>query len=115
MKSLSQRQQEAAEILGDDMKHPRLGAVLALVEELGEMVQEVMEAEIYRQGTPENFRAKLGEEAADTLFSLFEVCTAFGINLEEAYDQKLAKIQAKIPIWREKFTEGLQQSRAKLD
>jgi NTP pyrophosphatase (non-canonical NTP hydrolase) len=100
--------------LGDDLKHPRLGAVLGLVEELGELVKEVMEAEIYSQDSPE-LRAKMGDEVADVLFSLFEVCTAYGLNLEDVYERKLQKIIAKSPEWREKYSEGLRQVRARLD
>ncbi len=114
MKSLAKYQQEAAELLDDDLRHPRIGAVLGLVEELGELVKEVMEAEIYGQDSPE-LHARMGEEAADILFSLFEVCTAYGLSLEEVYADKQAKIRAKIPAWREQYGPGLRQVRAKLD
>ncbi len=113
-KSLTELQDEAAALLDDALRHPRLGAVLSLVEELGELVKEVMEAEIYGQDSPE-LRARMGDEAADILFSLFEVCTAYGLNLEEVYAVKQAKIRAKIPQWREQYGPGLQRVRAKLD
>jgi MazG nucleotide pyrophosphohydrolase domain len=68
-KTLDVLQQEAADILGDDLKHPRIGATLALVEELGELVKEIVEIEIYRQS---DAREKLQDEVGDVLFSLFE-------------------------------------------
>src|SRR3954452_20767741 len=111
-KTLRERQAEAAEMLGDSLNHPRLGATLGLVEELGELVKEVMELEIYRQ---EEARQRLGDEMGDVLFSLFEVCTAYGLSLEEVYERKVAKIRAKSDEWREKYSQGLREVRAKLD
>jgi NTP pyrophosphatase (non-canonical NTP hydrolase) len=111
-KTLSERQAEAALILGDKLNHPRLGATLGLVEELGELVKEVMELEIYRQAEA---RPKMEDEVADILFSLLEVCNAYGINLETAYDRKLEKIRRKLPEWEEKYSAGLQAMKAKLD
>ena len=111
-KTLSERQSEAAELLGDSLNHPRLGATLGLVEELGELVKEVMELEIYRQTEA---RPKMEDEVADILFSLLEVCTAYGIDLETAYDRKLAKIRRKLPEWEEKYSAGLKEMKAKLD
>ncbi|HEX2910440.1 MAG TPA: MazG-like family protein [Chloroflexia bacterium] len=74
--SLAQRQREAAELLGDELKHPRVGATLGLVEELGELVKEIMDLEIYGRSEA---REKLRDEVADVLFSLLEVCNAYGI------------------------------------
>lgn len=111
-KTLNQHQLEAAELLGDDLKHPRLGATLGLVEELGELVKEVMELEIYQQAEA---RQHLGDEMADVLFSLFEVCTAYNLSLEEVYERKVAKIRAKRDEWRDKYSQGLREVRAKLD
>lgn len=111
-KTLSQLQTEAAELLGEELKHPRVGATLGLVEELGELVKEIMEIEIYRsQSSTEELR----DEVGDVLFSLLEVCTAYGISLEEAYNHKVEKIRAKRADWIEKFGPNLQEIRAKLD
>ncbi|MDB5079605.1 MAG: nucleotide pyrophosphohydrolase [Chloroflexi bacterium] len=111
-KTLSERQAEAAAMLGDKLNHPRLGATLALVEEMGELVKEVMELEIYQQAQA---RPKMEDEVADILFSLLEVCNAYGISLETAYDRKLEKIRHKLPDWEEKYSAGLKQMKAKLD
>ncbi|NWJ46549.1 MAG: hypothetical protein HXX08_11775 [Chloroflexi bacterium] len=114
MKTIAERQREAAQMLGDDLKHPRVGAVLGLVEELGELVKEVMECEIYGVDNPE-LRHKMGDEVADVLFSLFEVCSAYNLELEEVYDRKLDKIRGKLPEWQLKYAEGLRRVRARLD
>ena len=111
-KTLTEHQQAAAEWLGDELRHPRLGATLGLVEELGELVKEVMELEIYGQSAA---RDRLGDEMADILFSLFEVCTAYNISLEEAYERKQAKIRTKRDDWIARYSQGLRQLRAKLD
>lgn len=111
-KTLRERQAEAAEMLGENLNHPRLGATLGLVEELGELVKEVMELEIYQQA---GARPKMEDEVADILFSLLEVCTAYGIDLETAYDRKLNKIRLKLPEWEEKYSACLKQMKAKLD
>ncbi len=111
-KTLAQHQQEAALFLGDELKHPRLGATLGLVEELGELVKEVMELEIYQQAAA---RDKLGDELGDILFSLFEVCTAYNIDLEQAYERKLAKIKPKRADWLARYSPSLRQLRARLD
>jgi NTP pyrophosphatase (non-canonical NTP hydrolase) len=111
-KTLSALQKEAADILGDDLKHPRVGATLALVEELGELVKEIVEIEIYRQP---DAREKLQDEVGDVLFSLFEVCTAYDISLQDAYDRKVAKILTKVDSWREQYSANLRELRAKLD
>ncbi len=111
-KTLRQHQTEAAELLGEDLRHPRLGATLALVEELGELVKEILELEIYRDETA---RAKLGDEMGDILFSLFELSTHYNLSLEEVYERKLSKLRAKAPEWRIKYGDTLREMRAKLD
>ncbi len=111
-KTLRQRQDEAAGMLGDSLNHPRLCATLGLVEEMGELVKEVMEFEIYRQSEA---RPKMEDEVADILFSLLEVCSAYGIDLETAYDRKLAKIRSKLPQWQEKYSANLKEMKKKLD
>jgi NTP pyrophosphatase (non-canonical NTP hydrolase) len=119
MKNLSELQAEASQLLGDELKHPRVGATLGLVEELGELVQEIMSIEIYGSGPGgakwETQRTAVEDEVGDILFSLFEVCTAYGIELEEAYAAKLAKINAKRGEWLDTVAASLQERRRKLD
>lgn len=119
MKSLAQLQAEAQALLGEELKHPRLGATLGLVEELGELVKEVMEVEIYGHGPNnpkwEQQRAAFEAEVGDILFSLFEVCTAYDIDLETAYNAKFAKIASKHDLWIEQLGTNLQERRKQLD
>ncbi len=110
--SLAEHQAQAAAFLGDDLSHPRIGATLSLVEELGELVKEIMELEIYGKQAA---RAELEGEVADVLFSLFEVCTAYGISLEEAYTRKVQVYHSKADKWRAESSEVLRRMKAKLD
>jgi NTP pyrophosphatase (non-canonical NTP hydrolase) len=117
-KSLKERQDEARDLLGEELKHPRLGAVLGLSEELGELVKEIMELEIYNKPEfplDEETRQKISAEVGDVLFSLFEVCTAYGIDLETAYDYKLDKIRSKRDKWLVDLGDKLIQRRKELD
>ncbi len=119
MKSLTELQTEAKNLLGDELKHPRLGATLGLVEELGELVKEVMGVEIYGSGPDNpnwhNQKTAFEAEVGDILFSLFEVCNAYDIDLESAYATKFAKIAAKHPDWLQKYAPGLIARRQQLD
>jgi len=119
MKSLNELQTEARNLLGDELKHPRLGATLGLVEELGELVKEVMSVEIYGSG-PDNpnwptQKAAFEAEVGDILFSLFEVCNAYDIDLESSYAAKFAKIAAKHADWLQKYAPSLTDRRQQLD
>jgi len=117
-KTLRDYQHEAETLLGDKLRHPRLGAVLALTEELGELVKEIMEIEIYNTAhlpLEEAAKAKLSAEAGDILFSLFEVCTAYEIDLTTAYEAKFAKLQSMQADWLIRFGPHLSQLRQKLD
>lgn len=119
MKSLAQLQAEAKALLGEELKHPRLGATLGLVEELGELIKEVMEVEIYGKGPHnpnwEQQKTAFEAEVGDILFSLFEVCSAYGIDLETAYNAKFAKIAAKHDAWIAQLGTNLQERRQQLD
>ncbi len=117
-KSIAVYQKEAREFLGEELKHPRLGAVLGLGEEIGELIKEIMDLEIYNTPSfpmPEGRREKLGHEAADILFSLFEVCSHYDLNLEEAYKAKFEKIKSQRSEWILKYSRNLQARREKLD
>jgi NTP pyrophosphatase (non-canonical NTP hydrolase) len=110
--SLRKLQEQAAELLGEELRHPRVGAALALVEEVGELAKVIMEREIYRR---EEDVVELEEEAADILFSLFELCTAYKFSLEDAYRRKIEKISAKREKWIEKYSATLKEQRRRFD
>lgn len=110
--TLAELQAEAKRLLGEELKHPRMGATLALVEEMGELVKEVMEFEIYGN---EKAKEDMPDEVGDILFSLFEVCNAYDISLEEAYLRKVEKIESKREKWIGKYSETLAERRKRLD
>lgn len=111
-KTLGELQAEAKRLLGEELKHPRVGATLALVEEMGELVKEVMEYEIYGD---KKAIEEMPDEVGDILFSLFEVCNAYDISLEDAYRRKVEKIEGKREKWVGKYSESLAERRRKLD
>lgn len=110
MKTLSQLQKEQKEML-KGLEHPRVGDIMALFEELGELAKEAMEIEMYGESRIE----ELSFEIADVLFSLISMCNSYGIDLSEVYEKKIGVIQNKIPDWRTKYQEKLLRLREKYD
>lgn len=110
MKTLSQLQQEQKELLSG-IEHPRLGNILGLFEEVGELSKEIMEMEIYGQSK----KGELGKECADVFFSLLSLCDAYEINLADEYAAKIGEISEKIPEWKVKYGKTLEDLRKKLD
>jgi NTP pyrophosphatase (non-canonical NTP hydrolase) len=110
MKTLSQMQQEQGELL-KGIEHPRLGNVIGLFEEVGELAKEITEMEMYDQPKQKD----LAKECADVLFSLLSLCDSYGINLSDEYIAKLEEIRKKIPDWRVRYGKTLEGLRKKLD
>jgi NTP pyrophosphatase (non-canonical NTP hydrolase) len=111
-RTLDELQRAAGSVLGDALRHPRLGAALAFAEESGELMKEVMQLEIYGDTAA---RDRLAGEAADVLFSLFEVCTCYQIPLETHYLAKVAQLATKREGWTKKYGEVLNERRKVLD
>lgn len=110
MKTLFEIQQEQRELL-KGIEHPRLGNIIGLFEEVGEVAKEVTEIEMYSQSKQKD----LGKECADVLFSLLSLCDSYGINLSDEYVAKLEEIKEKLPEWRVKYGKTLEDLRKKLD
>jgi NTP pyrophosphatase (non-canonical NTP hydrolase) len=110
MKTLSEIQQKQRELL-KGIEHPRLGNILGLFEEVGELAKEVMEIEMYGQPKQGNF----GKECADVFSSLLSLCDSYGIDLSDEYAEKVKEIESKIPEWRIKYGKTLEDMRKKLD
>ncbi|MDD3190140.1 MAG: MazG nucleotide pyrophosphohydrolase domain-containing protein [Candidatus Pacebacteria bacterium] len=110
MKTLRNLQDEQGHIMSG-IEHPRLGNVVGLFEEVGELAQEVMEIEMYG----ENRKNELADECADVLVGLISLCNSYDIDLEGAYEKKILKIKDKIPDWREKYGDNLKKMRGKMD
>jgi len=110
MDSLEKLQKKQKDLL-KGIEHPRLGNVIGLFEEVGELAKEIMEIEMYGESRKE----ELGDECADILFSLFSLCESYNIDLEEVYAKKIGKISEKVPKWHEKYGKILGDLREKLD
>jgi len=110
MKSLDEMQQEQKELISG-VEHPRLGDVLGLTEEVGELAKEVMEIEMYG----ENRQKELGIEVADVLFSLISLCNSYSLDLAAVYQDKLTTIREKVPEWHTKYGDSLKKLRDKYD
>lgn len=110
MKTLFQLQQEQNELLRG-IEHPRLGNILGLFEEVGELAKEITEVEMYGQPKQKD----IGKECADVLFSLLSLCDSYGVNLSDEYVAKVGEISEKIPDWRVKYGKTLEYLRKKLD
>lgn len=95
-----------------DLTHPRAGAVLALMEEVGELSKLVLDKEVY--GLPEK-REELAGELADVFLCLLEISNHYDIDLQTAFKDKMAKIELKIPKWKEELGLHLEQKRKAWD
>ena len=110
MITLFQLQQEQNELL-KGIEHPRLGNILGLFEEVGELAKEITEIEMYGQSKQKD----LAKECADVLFSLLSLCDSYGVNLSDEYVIKVREISEKIPDWKIKYGKTLEGLRKKLD
>jgi len=110
MKTLQKLQEEQKELL-IGIEHPRLGNIIGLFEEVGELAKEIVEIEIYDELRKKEFE----DECADVLFSLISLCDSYDADLQSAYLRKIEKIKGKIPEWREKYGENLKRLREKLN
>ncbi len=107
---INETQQHLASLL-QKIRHPRIGAVLGLQEEVGELCKCIMETEIYGN----NDLSHLGEECADVLFSLIDICNAYNINLAAVSAAKLKDIESKVPEWESKYGDAIKKRREVLD
>jgi len=103
--------QSRVNVLLEGVEHPRIGAALALAEECGEVMQWVMEREMYG-GSP---TSKLEGEVGDVLIALAEVAQRYGVSLERAAEGAVAKLEEKVPGWREALGEELAKVRERMD
>lgn len=107
---IAKTQLELRELL-KSIQHPRLGAILGLHEELGELDKIIMNWEIYGERDREN----LQQECADVLFSLLDVANAYDVELDAACRNKLEDTKKKIKKWERKYGTRLHNLRELLD
>ncbi|GEM_PF-1303194 len=106
-----QKTQEELRQLTKEIQHPRIGTVLGLYEEVGELAKAVMNWEIYGEKDRDNFR----EECADVFFSLLDVANAYDIDLDTACESKIAITRTKIDSWVKKYGVRLGKLRSIYD
>jgi len=104
-------QNKIAALFGE-MTHPRLGSFTALVEEVGEIADQVMKIEIYDEKKDTH---ELAGEMADVLVSLCELANVYGIDLSEAFDEKIADLAPRAEEWKKKLVGILREKRLRLD
>ena len=104
--------QERVEATLAQVRHPRVGAALALAEETGEVCDLVLKRECYGQALD---RAALGGELADVLVCLAELATSYGIDLGQAVQLKLEDLAQRAPKWAETLGPHLEQARLRMD
>ena len=93
------------------IEHPRVGAALALAEECGEVMRCVLDGEYYGK----DVKDALTDEVGDVLIALAEVCDRFGIDLDGAATQAVAKLERKAPQWKEELGDRLVELRRRMD
>lgn len=96
-----------------EANHPKLASFIALVEEVGEVAQEILNKEIYDKP---NCQIPLEDEVADIMISLLEICDVYNIDLEKAFLRKFEIIKNKAEYeWPDSLTPILKEKRNKLD
>ena len=103
--------QERIAKLTTGIEHPRVGAALALAEECGEVMRCVLDREYYGK----DVTAHLHEEVGDVLIALCELADRFGVDLAQAADEAVAKLERKAPKWKEELGERLVELRRRMD
>ncbi len=93
------------------IEHPRLMAVLALGEEVGEIQKCVLDHEGYGK----DVRAALEGEVGDALAALTEVADRYGISIATCAETVLAKIRRLAPSWRAELGGRLEDLRRRMD
>ena len=109
--SLSSLQAKVEEILGP-VRHPRIGAALALSEETGEVCDLVLQRECYGKDLAQG---ALAGELVDVLVCVAELANAYGIDLEQAAQAKLVDLAGRAPGWAESLGPHLEAARERMD
>ena len=104
--------QEQVEAVLAEVRHPRIGAALALSEETGEVCDLVLKRECYGEAPDPG---ALGGELADVLVCVAELANAYGIDLAQAADSKLVDLATRAPKWAQSLGPHLAKARARMD
>jgi len=109
--TLADLQREVVRTLAP-VRHPRIGAALALSEEAAEVGKLVLERECYG-ASPEP--GALAGELADVLVCVAELADAYQVDLSQAVSTKLADLAGRVPAWSVDLGPALAQARARMD
>ena len=109
--SLKDLQEKVDQILGA-VRHPRVGAALALSEETGEVCDLVLKRECYGEAVEAD---DLGGELVDVLVCVAELANAYGIDLEQACTEKLSSLEERAPGWAASLGPHLAEARQRMD
>jgi NTP pyrophosphatase (non-canonical NTP hydrolase) len=94
------------------VRHPRVGAALALAEEVGEVSDLVLKAECYGQAPTEG---ALAGELADVVVCVAELASAYGVDLQAACAAKVEDLSARVPAWERDLGPSLERARGRMD
>lgn len=94
------------------MQHLRLGAFIALTEEVGEVADEIMKYEIYEEKNNIN---DLKLEIADIFVCLIDLANVYNVDLDVELQNKIKKLKPRIEKWKPALKDLLTKKRDKLD
>lgn len=97
--------------LMEGLEHPRVGAALALGEECGELLRCVLEREVYGAAPDDALVGEVG----DVLLCVAEICERYGLSLDACAAAALARLERRVPGWRETLGDNLRAVRERLD
>lgn len=96
-----------------EINHPKVGAYIALVEEVGELAQEILNREIYDYIDKND---NISKELTDVFICILEICDIYKINLEDAYLDKMRLLRKKAENeWKAGLAKTLKEKRDKMD
>jgi NTP pyrophosphatase (non-canonical NTP hydrolase) len=114
VRGLADLQAEVAAVLAV-VRHPRAGALIALVEEVGEIARHVVDRELYGTVPPAADIAPLAGELADVLLAVLELASAYQVDLASAMAAKMTEVRARAPGWQTKYGPALASARTRWD
>ncbi|HYC76494.1 MAG TPA: hypothetical protein VEI02_02600 [Planctomycetota bacterium] len=99
--------QRRLEVALEGLRHPPLGSVAALAEEVGELSKLLVDHHCYGKA----FDAEaFGDELADVFICLCELATLHAVDLEAATLRKTEKVATKAAGWRADLGGALQRA-----
>ncbi len=95
-----------------NVKYPRVGTIIGLQEEVGNLSGCIMDIEIYDKKTR---LINLGDDMANVFFSLIDMCNAYNIEIEPFLSKRLGEIEDRIRCWEKEHGKNLEKIRGKIN